>query len=150
MKPYGTRKLGLLLALACAVAQPAFGSSLVSSALTLGLYSTHPHAHSVALHSDGNHLDVVLSHGEPRGHDDRELPADHDHPVSLTHGDHVVHITGIEPSSATPRRAILDPAPVLALRVTLPVASAPACIVRTLPEPRARGVEELRTIVLRL
>ena len=148
MKSSGTRKLAVLLLLACAGVQPVVGSPLVASALTLGIRA-NDHGHSVVLRSDGDHVDVVLSHGE-RGDHDHRAPCNPDHPADLTEADHVVHVTVGDVASATPRRVLLGYAPALAFAAALPVAVArrPAPL-RFLDTP-ARGVDHLRTIVLRL
>jgi len=143
------RKLTVLLMLACASAQPAPGSSLAVSVFTLGIHA-NDHAHSVALRLDGDHLDVVLSHGERDAHDHGEAPLDHDHPAGVSEGDHVVHITAGDAANATPRRAVLGATPVLAISVALPVVVAPVWAPSGPLEPRARGVDHLRTVVLRL
>ena len=146
MKFLRTRKLFVLLMLACAGAQTATGSALLATALTLGLHGSH-HAHSVAVVAAEGHLHLVLSHDAGAEHDHDAFP----HPgVSLTsfsEGDHVFDLE--ETATATPRRAGLDPAPPLAMVVTTPAAPAPPWVVHSPPEPRARGVDH-RTVVLRL
>lgn len=149
MKSFWTQKLALPLALVCAIAQSAIGLPLVAGALSLGALASD-HAHAVALLSDGNHLDLVLSHGDGDAHDHGEAPPGHDHPASFSHSDHVVHITGADATNATPRRAILDPAPVLSIACALPVVAALASVPRSLLEPRGCGTDPLRTVVLRL
>jgi len=148
VKSSGTRKLAVLLLLACAGVQPAVGSPLVASALTLGIRADD-HGHSVALRSDGDHLDVVLSHGERSDHD-HQAPCNPDHPADLTEADHVVHVTVGDVAGATPRRALLGYAPPLAISAALPVAVARRSAPPRSLDPPARGVDYLRTIVLRL
>lgn len=150
MKPSWARKLAVQLALACAVAQLALGSSLIVSAVALGLYSTHAHAHSLVLQADGDHVDLVLSHDEGDGHD-REVPAHGGaHAVSVSHGDHVLHVGEGDATNAKPRRALPDSAPVLATSIGFPGVVARAQVPRTSLAPGASGVDQLRTIVLRL
>lgn len=140
----------MVLALVCAAVQLALGSSLTASALTLGLYASHSHGHAVTLQADGSHVDLVLSHGERAVHDHDAAPTGHSHPAALSEADHVVHIVESDASGATSRRALLDPAPVLVISSALPVAPRRDWLRAPMITPRAQGVEQLRTIVLRI
>jgi len=141
--------LTILLMLACAGIQTAFGSSLGASALTLGIHA-NGHAHSVVLQSDGDHLDVVLSHRARDAHDHGAAPRDHDHPASFSESDHVIHITAGDVASATPRRAALHATPAFATSVALPIVVAPVWGPSRSLERHARSADHLRTVVLRL
>jgi hypothetical protein len=142
------RRLPLLLLIACAAAQPAIGSPLVASALGAGIRASD-HAHSVELRSDGDHVDIVLSHGERSLHD-HLAPCGPEHPADLTEADHVLHVTFGDAASATPRRLLQAHAPALTVAAALPVAAArPAAPVRS-ANAHARGPDHLRTVVLRL
>ncbi len=141
------RKLAALFLLASAATQPAAGSVLLASALTLWLHGSS-HAHAVSVVAEEGHLHLVLSHDEG---------AERDHGHAPSHGgpwfagdDHVFHVTGDDAEVATPRRAAPDPAPALAMAVALPSAPTPARPSRPSPEPRARSSDLLRTVVLRL
>ena len=149
MKSSRMRKLAVLLMLACAGAQPALGETLIASALALGIHASD-HAHSVALRSDGSHLAIVLSHGEHAAPDQRRAAQGPEHLAGVSERDHVVHFTASETANANPRRALLDAAPVLASTLALATPAAPAWAPAHSHEPRARGVDHLRTIVLRL
>ena len=159
-KVYGTlrpvkssrlRTLTVFLALACANAQLVLGSSLVASALTLGIYASHANGHSVGLQRDGNHLDVVLSHGGTHAHHHGDTAEYGDDRPSVSQGDHVVHITVGDLAGATGRRAVVHGSPALATSVALaPVAVIVPCAPYRSLEPRACGVAHLRTVVLRL
>jgi hypothetical protein len=149
VKPTQNRVLAVYLLLGCAIAQPALGSSLLASALALGIHGSD-HGHSVALRSDGHHLDVVVSHREHAAHDAGEVPQNHDHSAGVAEGDHVVHIAAGDVANTRVRRALLDASPALAISPALPAAVARGLAHFRSFEPRARGVDHLRTIVLRL
>lgn len=150
MKSRRMRKLAVVLALACAHSELLLGPSLVASALILGVYATHGHQHSVVVQFDRDHLDVVLSHGGNGAHRHGESSEHTDHGTSVSQGDHVVHITAADVASGTARRAVVD-SPVLAISVALaPVGVAPVWPPSRSVEPRARGVDQLRTVVLRI
>lgn len=150
MKPSRMRKLTAAIALLCAVVQLAFGSSLAAGALTLGIYASHLHGHSLELQADGDHVDLVLSHRESELAERTSVPEAHDHPVSYSEGDHVLHVMSGSAADATPRRALLDPAPVIALSIAFAGVIAPPRVLHSPLEPRARGTEQLRTVVLQL
>jgi hypothetical protein len=80
--------LAVLFTLACVGGQPALAASFSSS--TLGVHESD-HAHSVALRSDGDHLDFVLSHGEQDVCDHGAAPHSHDDSAGVSEGGHVVH-----------------------------------------------------------
>lgn len=145
MKAPSRRTLIALVLLACAAEQPVLASGVVASALALGLHA-HGHVHQVAWRSDGDHLDLVLSHDTQDAHD-AEHPGNH---TSARTGKHVVHLAASSSGSATPRRARLDLTPLPAIPVALPVVPAPVQAVRPASEPRALGTGQLRTVVLRL
>jgi hypothetical protein len=146
MRACRIRQLAVLLMLGCAVIQPAIGSTLVASALTFGLRASG-HDHSVALRPDGHHVDVVLSHtrGEP---DDPSR--NHPLPVSLSQGDHVVHITAGDVVPTTFRRSLVASTAALGVAVALPVAPVSAHAPSRSLEVRASGLDHMRTVVLRL
>lgn len=142
------RRLAVLLLLACAAAQPAIGSPLVASALGAGIRASD-HAHSVELRSDGDHVDIVLSHGERELHD-HLAPCGPDHPADLTEADHVLHVTVVDAANATPRRTLQGYAPALVMSAALPLAAARAAApIRSTGAP-ARGANHLKTVVLRI
>jgi hypothetical protein len=143
------RQLAIPMLFVLAGAQPALGSSLVASALALGIRAD-AHAHSVALKSDGNHIDVVLSHGERDHHDGGEAPRDHDHPLGVFEDNHVIHITAGNVANATARRALPVSNPSLTASLPLPIAAAPPWAPTRSRPPHAHGVDLLRTVVLRL
>lgn len=143
------RKLAVALMLACAGVQPALGETLLASALALGIRASD-HAHSVEFRSDGSHLDIVLSHGEAGVHADDGATPQHDHLAGVSESDHVVHVAASEAGNATPRRAVLNTAPALTSTLALASVNAPAWSPVRSFEPRARGVDHLRTIVLRV
>jgi len=143
------RKLAVALMLACAGVQPALGEMLIASALALGIRASD-HAHSVEFRSDGSHLDIVLSHAESGAHAEHTAAPGHDHLAGVSERDHVVHVTASETANSNPRRAVLDAAPALASTLALATPAAPAWAQARSLEPRARGVDHLRTIVLRL
>ena len=147
VKPLGMRKLAVIFALASAGAQLATGSATLASALTVGLHGIG-HAHSVAVFAEHGHLHLVLSHGErsERAHGSA-LHLD-DPRFEFTEGDHVIHLD--KSDNATLRRATPDPAPALAVLVVSLPALAPGDHPVLPPEPRARGVDYLKTVVLRL
>lgn len=149
MKASRLRKLAVALMLACAGIQPALGERLVASALALGMRASD-HAHSVAFRSDGSHLDIVLSHGEAGVHAHDGATPDHDHLAGVSEQDHVVHVAAGEAGRATPRRAVLNAAPALASTLALASVAAPAWSPVHSFEPRAHGVDHLKTIVLRV
>jgi hypothetical protein len=146
-----TRALGALLMLACAALQPAVGSAVLASALTLALHGSD-HAHSLALVVDEGHLDLVLAHdgGGDHPHDHDGAPhsgAPHASPVD---DDHVFHVAVDEAAGASSRKLSADPAPLLAAPVARPAPRAALSFYRAPEEPRARGAERIRTVVLRL
>jgi hypothetical protein len=143
------RKLAVALMLACAGVQPALGEGLLASALALGIRASD-HAHSVAFRSDGSHFDVVLSHGEAGAHPDDGATPDHDHLAGVSEQDHVVHVAASEAGSATTRRVVLNAAPALASTLALASVGVPAWSPVRSVEPRARGIDHLKTIVLRV
>lgn len=145
MKPSSKRTLAALVVLAWGGGQPAAALAVVADALISGL---HEHAHRVALLSDAGHLDLVLSHGEGAAHRHAGAAHDHDCPVALSESDHVVHVAADAAASATPRR-LCDAPPSLVV-AALPVAPAPAWVLRPASEPRACVEARLRTVVLRL
>lgn len=149
MKASSLRKLAVALMLACAGVQPALGEGLVASALALGIRASD-HAHSVGFRSDGSHIDIVLSHGEDGVHADDGATPDHDHLAGVSEQDHVVHVAAGEAGSATPRRAVVNAASALASTLALASVSAPAWSPVHSFEPRGRGVDHLKTIVLRV
>ena len=144
------RKLAALLMLACAAAQPAPASALHARALTLGLHARH-HAHAVSVVSEDGHFHLVLSHAAQRDSGDHRGPARPDDPqASFSESDHVLHLAGDDPVNATARRGDASQPPLLAIAVALPSVPAPLSVFRPSPEPRARGADQLRTVVLRL
>ena len=149
MKSSRLGKFCVLLMLFCAGAQPALGSSLIASALALGI-DANDHAHSVVLHSDGGHIDVVLTHGKRGAHEHGGAPSDHDHPASFSDTDHVVHVAGCDAARATARRANLQAPLALAASPVRPVVVAPVWSPSRSLAPRTHGVAQQRTIVLRL
>jgi hypothetical protein len=141
------RKLAALLMLASTATQPAAGSALLASTLTLWFHE-EPHAHSVSVVAEEGHLHLVLSHDEGADGDHGGAPK-HDAP-SCAARDHVFHMTDADAASATPRRVALDPARPIALAALLPSASPPPWASHSSPEPHARSSDLLRTAVLRL
>jgi hypothetical protein len=137
----------VLLVLACAGAQPAAGAALLASALTLWFHRAH-HPHAVSVVAEDGHLHLVLSHGEGSSRDHGRVPQPDDSRSSFSEGDHVFRFG--DAAGTAPRRAALDPAPPLAMVVATPPAPAARCVLRSPPEPRPRGVDFLRTVVLRL
>jgi hypothetical protein len=144
------RNLTAAIALVCAVVQLAFGSSLAAGALTLGIYASHLHGHSLALQADGDHVDLVLSHRQSEVAERTSVPDGHDHPASYSEGDHVVHVLSGGAADATPRRALLDPAPAIALSIAFAGVITPPRSLHSPLEPRARGTDQLRTVVLQV
>jgi hypothetical protein len=142
-------RFGVVLMLACAGVQPALGETLFASALLLGIRASD-HAHSVEFRSDGSHLDIVLSHAGSGAHAEHAGTPGHDHLAGVSEHDHVVHITANETANSKPRRVVLDAAPAVASTLALESVIAPAWSSARSFEPRARGVDHLRTIVLRL
>jgi hypothetical protein len=134
------RTAAVLLMLAGAAAQSTLGSTLGAGVLALGIHG-RAHAHSVSLESDGNHLDVVLSHAAPHPHD---------HPASFSEGDHVIHIAAGDVASAMPRRVLVDTASAVAISIALPGVVAPAWAPLREPAPSAHRADHLRTVVLRI
>ncbi len=135
--------------LACAGAQPAFGSSLVVSALTFGIHASD-HGHSVALRSDGDHLDIVVSHTERDAHEPGAAARGHAHPVGVSEGDHVVHVTASDLANTKFRRLLLEPTHALSSPVASPLALTPKRVPPRAPDVHACGADQLRTVVLRL
>ena len=143
------RRICASLMLACALVQPAFSSVLLASAVTLALHG-RDHAHSVALVSDDGHLDLVLSHADRSEDACRREPV-HAHPhASPVPADHVIHVASDDATSTRSRKLSIDTAPPLAA----PIASLP--FPASLPaydapeQPRIRGAERIRTVVLQL
>ena len=147
MKLSRMRRLAALLTLVCAATQPAAGSALLASALTLGLHGS-PHAHSVSIVAEEGHLHLVLSHDEG-AHRDRGRALNHYGP-SFAESDHVFHMTGEDAAGVSPRRAALDQTPPLSMVVALPSAPMPTWDGRPSPELRVRSSDLLRTVALRL
>jgi hypothetical protein len=135
--------------LAGAGAQAALGSCLAAGMFALGIHA-NDHAHTVALESDGDHLDGVLSHRARDAHDPGEAARDQGLPASFSEGDHVIHIAAADVARAASRRVVLDAAPALALAGALPIATAPTRAPFRSLALRAAGVDQLRTVVLRL
>lgn len=143
------RRLVVLLALACAGAQSAAGSTLFSSALALGILGSH-HAHSISVVAEQGHLHLVLSHADRDAHHPGPVSHHDDlQPVS-SESDHVFEIGVDDATRTSPGRALLDPGAPIATIVGAPFVAAQSAVRRSPPEPRARGVDDLRTVVLRL
>jgi len=109
--------LGLCLYLAASF-QPA------SAVMTLVLAGLHGHDHIVAVRSDGNHLDLVLSHHEEHesASDHHAWPAEVFTVLAATHdhegNDHVLHfVRGMAPDQFKGR---IDVSRTAALPVVLP------------------------------
>jgi hypothetical protein len=151
-------RLVALLILTCAGAHPAGGFPLLASALTLGLHGDQ-HAHSFSVVAEEGHVDLVLSHlpqeprrGSGRGaHHHASTPHHDDLSNVFSEESHVFHLTGDDAASATPRRSVANAVPLLAIAVTLPSPGPRAAMLfRRSTEPRIRGVDYLRTVVLLL
>jgi hypothetical protein len=140
-------KRTVLLALACAGAQLGAGSAVVAGVATLGRHGIG-HEHSVSILAEDGHLHLVLSHVEPAEHDHEPAAHGDDPHSTCSNADHVFHLDSAD--NATLRRAMFDPAPALAVSVDVLPALAPRQLSVLPPEPRARGVDHLRTVVLRL
>jgi hypothetical protein len=147
VNPLWIRKPTAILALACAVIQLALGSTLVMSALLLGSHAS-AHEHSFALHSDGDHVDLVLSHAAVEEHEHPPGTPDHVHPPTWSGGDHVVHIKRAEVANASQRRAIIDPLPVFVISIVSPASAPASWAPRAAPACRAHSVDQLRSVVL--
>jgi hypothetical protein len=147
VRSLGLRKIGALLVLACAGAQPAAGSSLAMRTLMLGLHGRE-HGHRVAVVAESGHLDLVLSHAgaAPHEHGGASHPAAH-HPGDPD-ADHVFHLTDADDANA--RRASSESVASLAPALTMPYLASTGGTLQLAPQPRARGLEQLRTVVLRL
>jgi len=141
------RKLAVPLALACAGTHGASGSALLASTLTL---HASDHAHSVSLVPDEGHLDLVLSHDERGGHDQRVAWHHGDPAASASERDHVLHLTDDDTANTTPRRAGLAAVPAAATAVAMLPAPTLLWVRHRSPDPRARSSDFLRTVVLRL
>jgi hypothetical protein len=141
LNPPRKRRLGAILMLACALAQPAAASDALAGGLALALHG-NADAHALMMVSDDGHLDLVLCHGDD---DCRGEPSED---ASLSEGDHVVHL--IDSNDAAARRLGLDPSPPLEVSVALPLARDPRVAACTRPEDCARVADSLRTVVLRL
>ena len=137
-----------LVLLAGAVVQPVFGALLIVSAVSLGRHAGG-HAHSVAVQSDGNHVDVVLSHREADAHERcGESPEHFD--LAGSESDHVVHVALDDATNANVRRNHVVPTFALAAAVPLPIASLPAPSFARPLALRAGAADHLRSVVLRL
>jgi hypothetical protein len=136
--------VAVLLMLACAAGQLVPG--LLTSALTLAL---HGHAHSVSVVAEDGHLHLVLAHDGPGGHEHRGVPDRDDRTTSFSERDHVFELSGDDAASTRPRRAAIDPPPLLAVTLAIHF-DTPLWLLRPSPEPRARSSEHLKTVVLRL
>ncbi len=148
MTSSGLGRVPLLLMLACAGAQSTAGSGLLASALALGLH-THEHAHSAFLVREGGHLHLVLAHGEGTDHGHEAVSHHEELSGSLSESDHVFHVTGDDATTSASRRPGLALAPALVTPIVSTFSSARSMF-RPAPEPRARGTDLLRPVVLRL
>jgi len=150
VKSYRKRWLAALLMLACSGAQPAAGSALLVSALTIALLHGSDHAHAVSLIPGEGHAHLVLSHVEGDSHEHGGAPRHDESETSLSEADHVFHLTGGDAENATPRRAAPNPGPPLAISLAAPFARALTWILRPAPDPLSRSSGNLRAVVLRL
>jgi hypothetical protein len=132
---------------------------VLAGALTLGFHGDNHPAHSFSVVAEQGHLDLVLSHrpqeprrGSERGaHDHASTPHHDDLPSLFSEENHVFHLTGDDATRATPRRSVADAVPLLAIAAVLPPpAPRAATLLLASPEPRIRGVDYLRTVVLLL
>ena len=143
------RRLRAALLLACALAHPAFSSALLASAVTLALHGS-AHAHSVELVADDGHVDLVLRHVERRPAERCTAPVHaHQH---LSHGesDHVLHVASDDATRNPTRKLWADPTPALVAAPPITPTLERRSEYRTPEQPRFRGSEEIRTVVLRL
>jgi hypothetical protein len=135
--------------LACAAVEPALGSPVLGSALRLVL---HPgdHMHAVALLSDAGHFDLVLSHGEDGSHEHDAATGAALASNPSSSGDHVFHLTSDDPLSATQRRLDLALAAASAPGISRPLVPHSTRGLRVSSAPRARSLDSLSTVVLRI
>jgi hypothetical protein len=148
MRSSRVARVALLLMLAGAGAQATAGTAFLASALTLGLHA-HGHAHAVSIVREEGHLHLILGHVEGSGHGRETVPHHEDLPGSLSESEHVFHVTGDGASASMTRRAALSPAAALAGPMVRQLSPARS-VFRPAPEPRARGTDLLRPVVLRL
>jgi len=143
------REAATLVLLACAALQPVYGASLVLSAFALGGHAgAHPHA--VAVHSDGNHVDVVLAHREDAAHEHDGATPDHMDLAGFTESDHVLHVALDDAANANARRVELAAMPALTASALLPLAAPTAPFAARRSAQRAGAADHLRSVVLRL
>ena len=149
MTSYRRESLTALVALACALAQPATSHAGIAGALAFG-HDGDGHTHAVTVEADSGHFDLVLSHG----HAGDGTPIDTGHgPVhsrSCSEPDHVVHLGNEEPSCRSTRPLGPDAAPLTAIPFELPIAEPHARSLSRGSGPQSPAVSLLRTVVLRL
>jgi hypothetical protein len=140
--------------LLCALVQPAFSSALLASGVTLALHG-RAHAHSVALVADDGHVDLVLSHTDRERHD----RGSHDHGNDLVHddtrlahgeSDHVLHVASDEATRVSSRKLSIDPAPAIVVAPAVEAEPELRPGYRAPEQPRFRGAQRIRTVVLQL
>lgn len=138
-------RLALLLMLAWAGTHSVAGSTLIASALAL-----HAHDHLHSLSREGDHVDLVLAHHEPREPGGSDPEPRHDHAAwSLADQDHVVHLASDDAPLSTSRRPSPDTASVPTLPAGLALFTSPSALGPS-PAPNARGRDTLKVVVLRL
>jgi hypothetical protein len=137
-------ELAYVLMLGCAGAQSAAGSTLLASALTLGLYASHAHGHTASFVSQGGHLHLVLAHADGGDGDAAGAPG-----PSLSESDHVIHIASDEAGNAASRRPDVAPAAAWTTAAAVPYPSVRPAF-QPAPTPQARIGDPLATVVLRL
>ena len=151
MMSAGSPSLVALVALVCALAQPATSQTGLAISLAFG-HDDDGHSHAVSMEADAGHFDLVLSHEHSAGVTGAGAGAGREpqHPRSCSEPDHVVHLGDEAPSCRSSRPQEPDAAPLAAVTCEFHLAD-PAVrgLVRASTQlPLAANL--LRTVVLRL
>ncbi len=149
MKSTRRHPLAALVALACALVQPAVGHAPIAAALAFG-HAGDDHTHTVSVESDVGHFDLVLSHDHAGDPSPNGVGHEPEHSGSCSEPDHVLHLGEGATSCRTTRPDAPDSAPLIALSFEQPCAE-PCSRSHSIEDAsQSYGASHLRSVVLQL
>lgn len=148
MKLPRSQSLAALVALACALVQPATGHAGIAISLALGPVDGHEHA--VSVEAGAGHLEIVISHGHPDDGPLADTGLAPEHASSCSEPDHVVHLGDEAPSCRNSKPPGPDEAPLSPVPFEVRFAEPRSRSLLFVSMPRSFAATLLRTVVLRL